>query len=317
MRQLRSRINTKAAGLAALAVLSMASVQLGAGVSTWMFDETGPMGTAFLRLLWASLVLLLWARPTLRGRSRQDLLVAGALGLLSAALTVSYFLAIDRIPLGVASALEFMGPLAVAVAGLRRRRSDLVWPALAAVGVLALTRPWEGDAELVGLLFGCLAGACLGGYVVFTQKVGDRFEGVEGLAISLSVATLCAAPFGLPQAAGHLLEPHILLGSFGAALLLPILPYILELVVLRRLSTAAFGTLMSFEPGIATVIGVFLLAQPGDALQYAGLACVIIASLGAVNRGTRERDTAAVRQDARPPLTAAEPKAPERVGAEA
>ncbi|MER6343550.1 EamA family transporter [Streptomyces sp. NPDC001595] len=295
----RTRIRSGTAGPAALAVLAMTSVQLGAGVSTWMFDESGPVGTAFLRLAWAAVFLWAWARPRLRGRSRQDLLVAGALGLMSAAMTMFYFLAIDRIPLGVASALEFLGPLAVAVWGLRGRGVDLLWPGLAAVGVLALTRPWEGDAELLGLLFGCLAGACLGGYVVFTQKVGDRFSGVDGLAISLTVAALCAAPFGLPQAAGHLLDPWVLLGSAGAALLLPVLPYVLELVALRRLSTAAFGTLMSFEPAIAALIGLVLLSQSGDVLQWVGTACVIVASLGAVRRGSRSPDETPERPEAK------------------
>ncbi|MFB7248872.1 EamA family transporter [Streptomyces populi] len=283
----RTKFRSGTAGPAAIAVAAMTSVQLGAAVSTWMFEETGPLGTAFLRLAWAALMLLLWARPSLRGRSRSDLLVVGALGVMSAAMTICYFLAIDRIPLGVASALEFLGPLVVAIVGLRGRRVDLVWPALAAIGVTALTRPWEGDAELLGLFFGFLAGACLGGYVVFTQKVGDRFPGVEGLAISISVAALCAAPFGLPQASGHLLDWRILSGSAAAALLLPVLPYVLELVALRRLSTGAFGTLMSFEPGIAAMIGLLLLSQSGDAVQYAGIACVMAASLGAVRRGSR------------------------------
>lgn len=273
-------------GPAGLVVISMISVQSGAAVSTWMFDEIGPMGTAFARLVWAAVFLLLWARPRLRGREPGDLRVAATLGAMSAAMTIFYFLAVDRIPLGIASALQFLGPLGVAVFGLRGRRLDLLWPVLAAVGVLALVRPWEGSADLVGLLFGALSGACLGGYVVFTQKVGDRFAGVDGLALSLTVAALCAAPFGLPQAMGHF-SATVLVGSAAAALLLPVLPYVLEMVALRRLTTAAMGTLMSFEPGIAAVVGLALLSQSMTLLQCFGLLCVVLASIGAVQRGSR------------------------------
>ncbi|MEU1125847.1 EamA family transporter [Streptomyces sp. NPDC005899] len=273
-------------GPAGLVVIAMISVQSGAAVSTWMFDEIGPMGTAFTRLAWAAVFLLLWARPRLRGRGPGDLRVAATLGAMSAAMTIFYFLAVERIPLGVASALEFLGPLGVAIFGLRGRRLDLLWPTLAAVGVLALARPWEGSADLVGLLFGALSGACLGGYVVFTQKVGDRFAGVDGLALSLTVAALCAAPFGLPQAVGHF-STTVVVGSAAAALLLPVLPYVLEMVALRRLTTAAMGTLMSFEPGIAAVVGLVLLSQSMTLLQCFGLVCVVLASIGAVQRGRR------------------------------
>jgi inner membrane transporter RhtA len=273
---------------AGFVVVSMTSVQMGAAVSTWMFGRVGPVGTAFMRLCWASLFLLAWARPRLRGHNRDDLLVAAALGAMSAAMTICYFLAVDRIPLGVASSLEFLGPLAVAFYGLRARLSNFLWPMLAAAGVLALARPWEGVAGLAGIMFGAMAGICLGGYVVFTQKVGDRFSGVEGLALSLTVAAFCSAPFGLSETMKHGLEIKVLLGSAGAALLLPVLPYVLEMLALRKLTTGALGTLMSFEPGIAAIIGFVLLGQSATFLQCAGIAAVTAASLGAVRRGSRQ-----------------------------
>ncbi|MGV9265267.1 EamA family transporter [Kitasatospora sp. NPDC003701] len=272
-------------GAAALAVGAMICVQSGAAVSTWMFPTAGPLGTASLRLAFAAAIMLVWARPRLRGRSRQDLLLAAALGTVSAVMTICYFEAIDRIPLGVSSALEFLGPLAVAVAGLRRR-IDVIWPLLAVCGVLALTQPWNGSVDLVGLAFGAASGAALGGYVVFTQRVGDRFSGVDGVAISLSVAALVAAPFGLVHAV-PVLTPGIVLGAAGAAVLLPVLPYVLEMLALRKLTTAAFGTLLSFEPGFATLIGFVLLHQTMTALQIVGIVCVVAASLGAVRRGER------------------------------
>jgi inner membrane transporter RhtA len=263
----------------------MLSVQSGAAVSTWMFHQVGPVGAALLRLAWAAVFLLAYARPKLRGRPRGDLLVAVLLGAISAAMTMCYFNAIARIPLGVASSLEFLGPFAVAVAGLRRR-ADVLWPVLAAAGVLALTRPWEGQVNTVGLLFGILSGAGLGGYVIFTQKVGDRFSGVDGLALSMTVATLCTLPFGLGQAQ-HDLSLPVLAGSAAAALLLPVLPYALEMTVLRTLTAGALSTLMSFEPAIAALVGFVLLHQGMTWLQCAGILCVVAASIGAIRRGRR------------------------------
>ncbi|WP_063772135.1 EamA family transporter [Kitasatospora mediocidica] len=275
-------------GAAGLAVAAMVSVQSGAAVSTWMFPTIGPAATASLRLAFAAVMLLVWARPRLRGRSRTDLLFAAALGMVSAVMTLCYFQAIDRIPLGVASSLEFLGPLAVAVAGLRRR-ADVIWPVLALSGVLILTQPWNSSLNLVGLAFGTAAGAALGGYVVFTQRVGDRFSGVDGLAISVTVAALCAAPLGLPHALSAL-TPKILLGAAAAAVLLPVLPYVLEMVALRKLTTAAFGTLLSFEPAVATLIGFVLLHQHLTIAQMFGIACVMSASLAAVRRGGRPQE---------------------------
>jgi threonine/homoserine efflux transporter RhtA len=131
-------------GSAGLALLAMASVQSGAAVSTWMFDAAGPIGTAFLRLVWASLVLLVAVRPRVRGAGRRGLLNVAALGAMSAMMTICYFLAVVRVPLGVASSLEFLGPLTVAVWGLRGRGGALLWPVLAVAGVLMIVRPWDG-----------------------------------------------------------------------------------------------------------------------------------------------------------------------------
>ncbi|MET9324124.1 EamA family transporter [Streptomyces sp. NPDC003038] len=171
-----------------------------------------------------------------------------------------------------------------------RRWIDAIWPLLAGCGVLALTQPWNGSIDLVGLAFGAVSGAALGGYVVFTQHVGDRFSGVEGIAIDLTVAALCTSPFGLVHAV-PVLTPEILLGAAAAAILLPVLPYVLEMLALGRLTTASFGTLLSFEPAFATFIGFLLLHQTMTLLQITGIVCVVAASLGAVRRGDRSSTT--------------------------
>jgi inner membrane transporter RhtA len=273
----------------ALAGAAMTSVQAGAALSTSLFRIVGPAGTAWLRLCWAAVILLVFARPRLAGRPAADLAVAATLGAISWTMTLCYFEAVNRLPLGTAAALEFLGPLTVAMLGLRRR-ADLVWPVCAAAGVVALTRPWTGDVDLVGVAFGLAAGGGWAGYIVLTQRVGDRFPGLQGLAVSMTSAALCTAVAGLPSVAAAISPDNaaqVVLVSLAVALLLPVLPYAFEMIALRRLTTAAFSTLMSLEPAIGTIIGLAVLAQHPTGAQIAGIALVTTAGLGAARRGGR------------------------------
>jgi inner membrane transporter RhtA len=263
----------------------MLSVQTGAAVSTWMFDSTGPVGAAWLRLTLAALVLLILCRPRVRDLSRASLVYAAALGVTSAAMTMFYFGAIDRIPLGTASSLEYLGPFAVALFGLSAAR-DVLWPVLAAAGVLAVTQPWEASFDLLGVSLGVGAGACLGGYVVLSQRVGDRLPVLEGLTLAMVTASIAAAPFGLVDATREL-DLEIVAVAALATVLLPLLPYALEMIALRGMTTAALSTLMSFEPALACLIGFVVLDQGMSTLQAVGVALVIAAGVGAVRRGRR------------------------------
>jgi inner membrane transporter RhtA len=183
-------------------------------------------------------------------------------------------------------AIEFLGPLGVAVARSHDRRL-LVWPALALAGVLLLTEPWQGDIDLVGVAFAALSGACWATYIVLTQQVGDRFSGLEGLSITIPVAACTAAIVGVPQAWGHLTW-QVLAAALGLALLLPVIPFSLELIALRRLTTAAFGTLMALEPAIGVAAGVVILGQVPHALQVVGVVLVVTAGIGAERNGHRD-----------------------------
>ncbi|THG28161.1 EamA family transporter [Naasia lichenicola] len=263
----------------------MFSVQLGIGLSTHLFDAVGPAGVAFLRIALGAIVLLVIVRPKLRGLSRSSLLATALLGVSTAILTLAFTEAVARIPLGMASTIEFLGPLAVA-AIRTRKRSNLVWPVLALIGVVTLTRPWLGQVDLVGILFAALAACCWAAYIVLTQKVGDAIEGFQGLALSMTVAAITLAPFGAVAAVSGF-TPEIGLQALGLALLVPVIPFALELMALRRMTLPAFGTLMALEPGIATVIGVVLLAQAPDVLQVVGLVLVVAAGIGAQRTGGR------------------------------
>ena len=271
-----------------LAVAAMLSVQLGAAYSTNLFSSVGPAGTSWLRLTMGALIFLAIRRPRLRGVPRHDLLIVLALGVATGLLTTAFLSAVDRIPLGTAVAIEFLGPLGVAVARSHDRRL-LVWPALALAGVLLLTEPWQGDIDLIGVGLAALSGVCWATYIVLTQQVGDRFSGLEGLSITIPVAACTAAVLGVPQSWGHITW-QVLAAALGLALLLPVIPFSLELIALRRLTTAAFGTLMALEPALGVAAGVVILGQVPHALQVVGVVLVVTAGIGAERNGHRDDD---------------------------
>lgn len=269
---------------AGLALGSMLCVQLGLAASVGLFDRVGPEGAAWLRLAWAGVLFLAIARPRRAGLTRSTVLACVVLGVVTAALTLLFMAAVARLPLGTASALEFLGPLGVAVA--RGRGRGVIWPVLAAVGVVLLTEPWSGHVDLVGVAFALAAAICWALYILLTQRVGDEVAGLRGLAISMPVAGIVATAVVGPSVFGHLTWEVVLLG-LGLAVLLPVVPFSLELLALRRLTTGAFGTLMSVEPAIAAVIGLLALHQVPGATAAVGIAFVVAAGVGAQRSGGR------------------------------
>jgi inner membrane transporter RhtA len=268
----------------ALAVAAMLCVQLGLAASVGLFDRIGPEGAAWLRLAWAGVLLAVLVRPRVTSFTRTGLLACLALGVVVAGLTMLFMAAVARLPLGTASALEFLGPLGVAVA--RGRGGRKVWPVLAAVGVVLLTEPWHGTIDLVGVGFALGAAVCWAGYILLTQKVGDEVTGLQGLAVSMPVAGLVATAVAGPSTFG-LLTWDLLLAGLGLAVLLPVIPFSLELLALRRLSTDTFGTLMALEPAIAVLIGLIALGQVPGPAGLAGIAFVVAAGIGVQRAGAR------------------------------
>lgn len=269
-----------------LTVTAMLSVQLGAAISVGLFDEIGVGGTAWLRITLGAVGFILLARPRYWRWSLRELRAPALLGVVSAGMTLAFLAAIDRIPLGTAVAIEFLGPLTVAALHSRSRRA-LAWPLLALVGVVLLTEPWLGTPDALGIAYAAVAAVGWGLYIVITQHVGDRFAGVDGLAISLPVAAIVTAFVGLPQAWGSITW-QVLGVALLAALLLPLIPWTLELYALRRLNAAAFGTLMALEPAIALLIGAVVLHQAPAAVQIVGIGCVVLAGIAAARTGDRE-----------------------------
>jgi inner membrane transporter RhtA len=268
-----------------MAVLAMMCVQLGLAASVGLFDRVGPLGAAWLRLSWAGVLLLVLVRPRPRQLSRPAFLTCVALGIVTAGLTMLFMGAVARLPLGTASALEFLGPLGVAVA--RGRGNSKVWPMLAAVGVLLLTEPWRGGADPLGVALALGAAGCWAAYILLTQRVGDEVAGIRGLAVSMPVAGLLATAVALPVGVGELSREVLVLG-LGLAVLLPVIPFSLELLALRRLTAAAFGTLMCLEPAIALGVGLVALGQLPGWVPVLGVAFVVAAGIGAERTGARD-----------------------------
>ncbi|GAA2142837.1 EamA family transporter [Kitasatospora kazusensis] len=283
-----------------LCVTAMFAVQLGIAFSKPLFGRLGVEGTTFLRLLAAAGVLLAATRPKLRGRSRRDLGSAVVLGLASAGMTLLFAGAVDRLPMGTAATIEFLGPLGVALA-LSRRATHLLWALLAGGGVALLTLFGSagdsggggtgGALDPVGLLYAFGAAACYAAYILFTDKVGAAFQGFEGLAVSISIGALALAPFGLGQAwhglAGADSPGTLLLGVAGVALLLPVIPYALEMTALRRMPQRVFSVIVSLEPAVSALVGLAVLGQLLGWPQLAGIGCVVAASVGATLAGRR------------------------------
>jgi inner membrane transporter RhtA len=224
-------------------------------------------------------VLVLAWRPDPRPHTRSELRLVVAFGLTLGAMNLSFYEALDRIPLGVAVTIEFAGPLAVAVFA-SRRRLDLVWAALAAAGIVLLADP-SGDAiDSVGLVFALCAAAFWAAYILLAQRAGRVFSGGRGVAMAMVVAALVPIAPGVVGGGSALLEPQFLAIGFAVALLSSAIPYSLETEALRRMPANVFGVLMSLEPAVAAVAGLIVLGQGLGAVDVAAIGLVVLASAG-------------------------------------
>ncbi|HEV7563173.1 MAG TPA: EamA family transporter [Solirubrobacterales bacterium] len=268
--------------LATIMVLgSIVSVQSGAALATTLFDELGPWGAVLMRAGFGALALLAITHRGLRaprGRQLRDVVLFGAI---LAAVNLTFYEALDRLPLGIAVTLEFVGPLGVAVLGSRRRR-DLVWVVLAALGIVLLSDGGGGGIDALGAVLALAAGAGWGLYIVQSARLGQSNPGLGGLALAMAIATVLVAPFGIAQGGTDLLTPSNLAVGLAVGLLSAAIPYALELEALRRLPNAVFGVLMSLEPAVAALVGFIALSQGLALIEVVAIALVVAASAGAL-----------------------------------
>lgn len=269
-----------------MAIAAQICIQLGLVVAVGLIDVIGSDGTAWLRLSLAGILLLVAVRPRPSAFTWRTFGMCVVLGAVSAAISLFFMASLDRLALGTATALEFLGPLAIAVIhGTGRNR--LLWPGLAAIGVVLLSQPFSGGIDPKGTILAVSAGVCWAIYILLTQRVGDQVAGVNGLAVSMPIAGLVAT-FFVDSKAFSLLTPHVILTGLVMAMLLPVIPYVLELLALRRLTTATFGILMSLEPAFAVIVGFLLLDQNPGWPGLFGIAAVVAAGIGVSRAGGRE-----------------------------
>ena len=262
-----------------LVIGSMASTQIGATLAKSLFGQVGPLGVVALRVGLAAIMLMAWQRPRLRGHSPADYRLLISFGLSLATMNSLFYLSIARIPIGVSVAIEFSGPLMVALLH-SRRWIDGLWVALAAVGIVLLSPLRTDNLDPWGVAFALLAGVAWGAYIVLSAQVGRLFKGSEGLALSMAVGGLALLPLGLAAEGWAMLKPPIVALGLGVALLSSAVPYSLEMVALRRLPVQVFGVLLSLEPAIASTISFVGLDETLTAQMMVAIGLIMIAAAG-------------------------------------
>lgn len=266
-------------------LVAILSFQAGASIAKQLIPAIGAPGTTALRLGLSAVLVFLVQRPWRSRPARSSVPVILVYGLALGTMNFVFYMALKTIPLGIAVALEFTGPLAVALAG-SRRHIDFVWIALAAAGLLLLLPldrfgPTATALDPAGVLFALAAGVCWALYIVFGQKAG-RAHGAAASTWGMIIAASFTVPVGIADAGRVLLAPVILLQGLAVAVLSSALPYTLEMIALRRLTTRTFGTLMSLEPAAAALAGLVFLHERLTPMQWMAIAAVMIASVGVV-----------------------------------
>jgi inner membrane transporter RhtA len=265
-----------------LVIAASTSVQFGAAMGATIFDEVGPGGASLLRQGFAAIVLLAIWRPWVRSYRAAYLRLVAVFGVTLGLMNLCFYEALDRIPLGVCVTIEFIGPVAVAVA-FSRRPLDLVWIVLAIVGIVLLADPFgAGGVDRTGLAFILAAAACWAIYIVIAQRATRVFDGSTGLALAAGIAWLVPLGPALGESSLHdLLVPATLAIGLGVACLSSVVPYSLESEALRRMPANVFGVLMSLEPAVAALAGFVVLGQRLGGRDLVAIALVIAASVGA------------------------------------
>ena len=273
-------MHERRASAVGLVLAAACSVQGGAAVAKSLFPELGPPGVVFLRLAFGSAALWAIARPQLRARPRSDLRLVAALGVVLVSMNICFYEALDRVPLGIAVTVEFLGPLAVAVV-LSRRAIDLVWVVLAGAGVALLAEGRGGSVHAAGIALAAAAGFFWALYILLSVRVGQRFPGAGGLAPAMALGAVLMAPWGIYSAGHHLRDAQLVGAGVGVGLLSSALPWSLELEALRRLPAHVFSVVLSLEPTVAAFAGLLFLHEHLRTQAWLAIALVVLASAGA------------------------------------
>ncbi|MDG0815216.1 EamA family transporter [Bdellovibrio svalbardensis] len=261
--------------------IAILSIQGGATFAKQLFPAIGPEATTFLRVWISALLLLAVYRPWKQGLSRKAIFAVVLYGMSLGAMNLLFYLALERIPLGVAVALEFVGPLSVALFASRKAR-DFLWALLAAAGIILILphTDFSQSIDLLGVLFALAAGVCWGLYIIFAKKVGEHIIGGKATALGMFVAALTVTPTSLSHVHFAELDGKIWMMAFFVAILSSALPYSLEMMALRSIPEKTFGVLMSLEPAFAALMGLLFLSENLNGTQWLAIFCVMAASAG-------------------------------------
>jgi len=283
------------AGPVLLVLGSMTSLQLGAAIATHLFDDVGASGASAMRLGFAAGLLWAWSRPSIRSWGPDRRRTAVALGVTMAAMNSAFYVAVDRLPLGAAITIEFLGPLGLAVV-LTRRWREVVWVvlAVAGVGLLALGQQdgVGGALDPVGVAAALVAAAGWAAYIVVGSRLATTDPGVAGLAVATAVASLVVVPVGVVAAGSSLVDVRVLGLGVAMAVFASVIPYSFEIRALQDLPKRTFSILVALEPAIGALVGRALLGQRLAALSWVGVGCVVAAGVGAT--ATAPSDQAAL-----------------------
>ncbi len=280
MSRLSARIPERPLAVAAV-LTSVLSVQFGATLSEHLFPVIGVEGTTACRQAFSAIILLLLFRPWQAMPGRKHWPIIALYGVLLGVMNLTFYCAIARLPLGIAVALEFTGPLTVAVLS-SRKWIDFLWVACAVAG-LAILVPLHGGAghiDPLGVGFALIAAACWGAYILVGQKISLRMDGGKAVALGMTVSTLLTVPLGIVRAGAALWAWPILLMGAGAAIVSSAIPYSCEMWALKRIPAKTFSLMMSLEPAAGALMGLLLLHEHLRGLQWLAIALVIAASAG-------------------------------------
>ncbi|MEH6481447.1 MULTISPECIES: DMT family transporter [Pseudoalteromonas] len=272
-------------------LLAMVTIQSGASLAKQLFPIVGPEGTTALRLGFSATILCLifkpWKHLPAAGQRFPILIYGLSLG----GMNILFYYAIERIPLGIGVALEFTGPLAVALFSSRRKR-DLFWVGCAIAGILLLLPDMKGQESLdpVGVILALAAGACWAGYILFGKKTGNQGSGGATVAMGMTISAIVLVPYGGILQASSFSWDIIPLG-IAIAVLSSALPYTLEMITLRNMSSQGFSIMMSLEPAIAALAGLLILGELLSIWQWLAILLVIIASVGSSFSNAKKQTT--------------------------
>ena len=278
-----------------LVLAATVSVQFGAALAVTLFDRVGAVGSTFLRLALASLMLIAVSRPKIRGWTGAQYRLALAFGISLGVTNMLFYAALGRLPVAVTVTIEFLGPISVAAA-YSRRWAEGLWVLLAAGGIVLMTAPWSqtGSLDLVGVALALMAAAGWASYILLAARAGKLFSGRDVLTIAMVVATAAAAVPGILDGGRMLLDPSVLAVGVVVAILSMVIPFSFEFEALRRMPARVFGVLMSLEPTVAVVAGIVVLNQRLALRELIAIALVVIASIGVTRSAPAPPPVAAI-----------------------